>query len=573
MSREGDANKIRRNHCKIDEKIKTASTGLRATFIGIASRICRLDAEAEWPCASEVLVSAVLAAIVTAVELRLSPKVGLLSFPPMYDGVAYVVDAKSAFYRLLSSPRAALEIPYGEGTVYLTPLWDLLIFLSFTVLGEGEWQATATRFWPVFLLLLLVLWVSRRHGSYKTAVVPLLLTALLPTISASLRTGVSEYFAPTILMFAPTTTQAYIADLRPDLLSSVLMLWAVVPLFEHLENPDKRTWLVSSTAAGLCVLAKSSTLLLGLCAWGIAIAHAFISNRSQFLATFRSAVWGLIPFSLLVGPWVILGGANVALAYFLSNVFSPLWWTNSHPTFVSEATYYWQLFPLHFGYFESWILVALGLAATLASLVRFGILRCREMLGYLIIAIALYGLVSASLDKNYFLGLPFMLILWILTWRSLCPYLKEWFAHRKKFIVALLFLSIYVTVNVFAGFSGAYGLPAYEQRYMAENRNTVRNIAADMRLFLNNSDCFMYAPAYGFPATLQYYMMDKDGGYPRLLFIYISVTPEEFIQQYVSKCKVVLVFQQDIQEVIKYFPVQHISGYFILQPYWSVISQ
>ena len=224
---------------------------------------------------------------------------------------------------------------------------------------------------------------------------------------------------------------------------------------------------------------------------------------------------------------------------------------------------------MEFGYYESWISLALGLAATLASLITPGIHKRAEVLGYLLIAAVLCGIVSASPNKgNPLLGLPFMFSLWILTWRSTAPHLREWFVRRKRFTAAILLLTIYILIILFAGLSGAYGLSANEQQQMVENRNTVRNIAADMRLFLNNSDCFMYAPAYGFPATLQYYMMDKDGAYPKLLWIDQSVTPDEFIQQSVSKCRVVLVDQADVREVAMYFTVGQIN-----EPYYTAIWQ
>jgi hypothetical protein len=524
-----------------------------------------------------ILLVAAVAVVVTGVDIYFSLHVGLLAYPPYYDGISYMLRAKSLFYRLNQyrlDPGLLMFDPASVGReLDLNPislLWQALIWLSFLLFGEGEWQAYTARFWPILLLLLLVLWVVKRRSGGQVMCIALAFAALLPTLSVGLRASLLQYLSglPAGVVANPTL-QWYLADLRPDLLFSVLMLWAVVPLIESVRMLDRRIWLVSGSAAGFAILAKSSTFVMLLFAWFLTIAYVFLENRHRLSATILTSLWSLGPFAILVTPWVLSGAGGRALAYFFVNWSNPLWWSSSSPTLLSEASYYWKLFPVHLGCVESWGILAVALGLSLTMMRK----RARDpdtrMIAYLGLSGALYGVVSAAPNKNYFLGLPFYLLLWVFSWATLAPSIKRW-THGKRVRSWLLLIVVgtYVGLNVVGGSYGLYHYPAGALLVLDENRQTVHEIAVDMRSHLTNDDRFMYAPAYGFPGTLQYYMMDGEGHYPQLLWIDKQKSPEQFIRESVTTCKAVLAYEQDIDtvgEVMSFSPID--------EPYFRAISE
>jgi hypothetical protein len=95
----------------------------------------------------DIAMAGLLAVATTALEVHFSAELGLLAYPPYNDGIGYLLEAKSVFYRLRHEPGPALSTLAGRRA----SLWEALMILSFAMLGEGEWQAYTIRFWPVFL--------------------------------------------------------------------------------------------------------------------------------------------------------------------------------------------------------------------------------------------------------------------------------------------------------------------------------------------------------------------------------------------------------------------------------------
>ena len=497
-----------------------------------------------WPTVEEIVLTAVLALLITALDLYFSRELGLLAHPPGYDGISYVLDAKSAFYHL------------GQGSVsQLTnirvPLWHALILLNFLILGEGEWQAYAVRFWPTFLFLLLVMWVVRRRAGTRVAWAAVLFTALLPTISVGVRSSAWEYFIGTV-NFGPGW---YLADLRPDLLFAVLLLWAVAPLVENVHSLDWVTWLVSGTFAALAVFSKASGSPGLLLAWGLTILYALAVNRRRLKLTILSGLWGAFAFAVLVVPWALAGGAPwvVQHLYFMQ-VLSRHVYGNPQATVLSETTHYWRWFPFHMGRAEGWIVLGVGLVSAAIALKKGQ--RDTRVWAYAGLAVALYLGVCVTPSKNAFNGLPYYLMLWVFGWTAFALILPALASHHRRIPYVLLVVSCLYVAGWIAGSFYALQNWTDEGRVAgAKNREAVLQIAGDLKELLGPGDCFgAGAPAFGFPATLQYYIVDAEETRPTSKYMEDrppSDTAPQDPREQLGDCKAILVFKEDLEEVAK----------------------
>jgi len=528
-----------------------------------------------WPPVGELVLVAVLALIITAVDIYFSIQIGLLAYPPYYDGIGYVLSAKSLFYRLrqlridpLSYTNALLPSinPYA-------PLWQALMLTSFFLIGEGEWQAYTVRFWPTFLLLLLTLWVIRRRTCRQVIWIAVTFTSLLPTISVGLRASVWEYFAGSTALSSYSSSiglQWYLADLRPDLLFSVLLLWTIVPLIECVHDLDRRIWLISGTSSGLAVLVKSSMSPILLFAWALTITYVLAVNGHRLRLTVLTSLWSLLPFAMLVTPWALVGGARSTWEYLYVNfTVQSAFYSNVYPTFLSEATYYWNYFPTHIGNLEGWTILVIGLALSLFSFCKRTGRKDSRIIAYLGTPAALYILLSVASNKNYFAGLSYYLLLWLFSWTVLASFLRTR-ACRNRIVssLLLLILCMYAGFYVVAGFYSLQNVPMERRLAIQENKRVTQEIAMDLRSFLTNNDRFMWAPAYGFPAALQYYMVDKEGRYPQWIWIGVEKSPDQTIRESVSTCKAVLAYEEDIDEVARFMYVHP-----LYRPYFRAIAE
>lgn len=505
-----------------------------------------------WPTGREIILALAFALLITAIDILFSMQVGLLAYPPYYDGISYVLSAKKLFYALkqLSDNPGSLEI-YKLIVDRINPpvLWQALIVLSFFVLGEGEWQAYTVRFWPIFLFFLITLWVVRRRGGTQIAIFALLFTSLLPTISVGIRSISWEYFTGKASFFL----EWYLADLRPDLLFTALLLWSIVPLIEQVHNLNKWTLLISGFSGGLAVLAKTSAAPILFFAWGLSILYIFIANRSKLSSTVRLVcLWGLSPLAIVIVPYAIAGGAKWIINYYYINLAIGVY-AIPNSTFLSEIVYYWKLFPFHMGHLEGWTALGIGLLSLVIAWKKK--LRDNSLLAYLGLSAALYILISITPNKNYFVGLPCYLLLWIFSCATLASIVKMCnIRNRTVTVTIVLFLSLYTITVILSSLYALQNWPA-EVRYAAKkNREATLQIAGVLKQVLTSNDCFTYLPAFGYPATLQYYMMDHEGVYPEStrIDVFPPVKPEQFVKDEVSKCKAILIYNEDVQEVSKF---------------------
>jgi len=497
----------------------------------------------DWPKVSELLLLIGLAFVVTAADTYFSQRIGLLASPPVYDGVAYMSDAKQALLELDSwkeRPIHAVNVMMGNRY----PVWMTLLVLNFGLFGVGEWQAYAVRFWPTLLILAATFWVVRRHAGAAAGWAAALFAALLPTLSLNLRSAaVGQQLYPS----------GYLTDLRPDLLFACLLMLAVVLVVEHAHAFDERTAILAGTCAGLAALVKTSAMSAVFLACGLAGSYVLLNDRRNWGRHLLTSLWALLAFALLVVPWMLAGGLELIIVYLreLFTIHLSLY-TNPNPTFRSEATYYLPLLVSHMG----WETVALILACPLLLAVaavrrRAAASAVRPALVYAGVGAALYALVSASPAKNYFLGLPSYLFLWIFCWLAASTVIASWPALTNKLGGGLLAVAI-ALVSV-TGVLGVRGLNSWQGREFAEgsrDRAVMQQIAVDLREVLSNDQYFFTMPAYGNPAALLFYMPDHQGRLPgaRIIDGLKSPPVDVFLQEEIEVAKAVLIYADGNKE-------------------------
>jgi hypothetical protein len=518
-----------------------------------------------WPTVQDIGITAFLAIILTALEIYFSSQIGLLSYPPGQDGITYMGLTKDIFYRSrlntgwlwFQQPAPILSLVTQVSNAFIpTPLWYLLILLSFLVFGEGEWQCYTVRFWPTFLLLLLMLWVIRRRGNSTIAWLCVAFTALLPTISVSLRSSIRDYFTGQVDFASNFASRGYLADLRPDLLFTVLLLWAIVPLVEHSHNLTRRSLLVSGTFAGLAILCKASASPLLLFAWGLTFLYVFVINSRKFRATVLICLWAILPFGLLLNPFILAGGAKRMFDYLFSALTAGrVLYVNPNATFLSEATFYWLHFPSHIGQFESWLILGAGFLSFLLAWVKLK-RTDSKLLAYLCLSVALYIVPSITPNKNFFVGLSYYLLLWLFSWAALTPILL-WVSHNRFKAGLLTLAALYTATTIFGGFYSLQIFPVGYKQAGLNNRHKLQQVSNYLQSTLTTDDCFVLPDYFQYSSYIYYKMINSKTMNYRPVIWDASSPPNtltSFVRNEVSKCKVILVYQEDMEKVSKYLP-------------------
>ncbi|OGW82664.1 MAG: hypothetical protein A3C47_00550 [Omnitrophica bacterium RIFCSPHIGHO2_02_FULL_51_18] len=501
----------------------------------------------QWPGCSLLLLGAVLAVLVTALDIYLSGQLGLLSQPLRYDGVSYVLGAKSYFYHFshqwLHRPLPLLRELFSNEA----PLWRAVLLFSFMVFGEGEWQAFTVRFWPTWLLLILIGWILKRRVGNRIAYSAILLTALLPTLSVGLRSLPQEFFSKTVSF----GQEWYLADLRPDLLMVALMLWAVVLLIENSKIFDRRIFFVSGIFAGLSVLAKPSALSMLMISWGTAILYVLIAYRPQWRKMVPLILWALLSFGIEITPWALSGGFGWVF-YYLQFAFTKGIKLYSIPnaTLFSELKYYWEYYFRHMGWVEGRVILAAGATAFAANCLKGQ--GDKRLWFYVTLAGLLYLLVAFTPNKNYFLGLPYYFLLWIFSWSAVAPWLSLWNRRRAAAIFLALATGMYVLGCLGAAAYAFVKWPPDERLAGPENRRVTLQIAEDLKQILSPEDFYIPVSAYGYPATLSCYLVDEKGRFPANLSPSDPTLPVEDLIKESARCKAIMVFDEAIEETSRF---------------------
>ena len=488
----------------------------------------------DWLNLKELSCLIAFALAVVAADIYYSQKLGLLAFPPYYDGIAYMCAAK---YAILSLPswmqhpmRAAL---FMFGNHY--PLWKILLFVNFKVFGIGEWQSYAVRFWPTLIILSTIFWVSRRRAGSLVAWAAVFFTALLPTLSLNFLSAALGH---------PIYPHGYLADLRPDLLFAAFIMLFVGVMVEHANNFDQSTSLIAGISAALAILTKATAISLVVLSFGICVAFVLFVNRTNIRRTVVTMLWALLPLTVLLLPWLLAGGLENTFVYVKRALKLELpHYSNAHPTLRTEFTYYWFWLVKHMG----WATVVLTGASPLLLWLSNKTKNTERppvylQFIYLIIAIALYCLVSLIPPKNYFVGLPCYLTLWIFCVGSVSLLIASFQPSRAAWGLFL----IAITTVCFIGIGAVNGLRTWQGHEFEEGRQdriALQQIAKDLRQLLSNQQSFISMSAYGAPGTILFYMPDREGAFPQGILVFRTgeLTISEFLQKTVEPAKAVLI--------------------------------
>jgi hypothetical protein len=478
------------------------------------------------------------AALLVTVDIVFSEHAGTLAYPPGYDGVAYVLQAKGVYLQILHGQllSAADFLLIGQ-----SPLWETLMAGHWLVLGEGEWQTFTIRIWPIALWLCLVWTVLRRRAGIRPALIGTTAAALLPAISTGLRASGVETITGDVNFLGDW----YLNDLRPDFFAAVLQLWAIAVIVES-DRPRKLSWIASGALEALAVYAKPSIFPLLILTWLVCVVLIF---RRQRVSSRASGDWmraSTLALAVLLLPWMSRGGIIRDLGYTFGEAVTYQAAYNPTHDLLSKLSYYAADLINHLGRVEG-PLVLVGAAALCATALRQRL--DADDVPYLLLAVMMYGALTIPGAKNPIAGLAISLPIFAFVCAGLARHWRKASPRYRTTIGPLAFavVSVYVIGIISAGIWGFIRLPSSESEGPREARAITGQIVLALKQTTTSTGCFFYLPAFGYPATLQYYMMDADGRYPTTPPI--EVDPASRVADYVrlaNNCSAVLVLKEDL---------------------------
>jgi hypothetical protein len=485
---------------------------------------------------------------------------GYLARPPDYDGVGYLYFAEAPYHLLLGLHLKQAAIRLDD----ITPLWTALLTAHYLALGQGVWQAFAARFWAVALLLVLVWWVVRRRAPWPLAAAAVVLTVLLPMVSAGVRSASWELASG----LANYNEDWGLDDLRPDLLVAVLVLWSAALVVEGESTPARWRYLRSAVFAAAAVLVKPSTAPVSLAAWGVALALGWLAARRD-PERMRSSLYAIALFVLVVLPWATVGRGVVTTAgyfYEAAVAYKGAYAMNLDP--LSSAAYYIARIPAQVGQLEALpVAVAAVLLAVALWRRRLGVAE----LTYGVLVLLFYAAFTATSNKNPHVGEWVSLALWLFVLAGASRLAAaRWVPALPRLPAAVLAAAVAYAVLVYAaGAAATAAWPANETRADAHLVAVTDSLAGELDRHVGPKDCFSYAPGPGWPASLQLLLRQRDGATAQSTPIDVDPTATS-IDAYLAtakRCPAIVVYRDDIKQVAKVFfcpPVR--------QPYLQALS-
>jgi len=499
-----------------------------------------------WPSFRSVLACSLAAAVAIAIDTYFSLQVGYLSKPPDYDGVSYLVYARAPLLLLHSGHvRTALH----EVLTGISPLWVSVLTMQQVILGDGTWQAFSARFWPLALLVVLVYWIVSRRATRSLAIAAVAMTSVLPFVSAAVRSSSLEFLSGQ----ANYSDHFWLEDVRPDFLTSVLILWSAAALVEHSQAPRRSAYVVSAVLAAAAVLSKTSTAPIALTAWGVALILNWLWNRRRGEAT-RMTLFAAILLTVLLIPWAVFAGGALTVVSYLKAIMA---YTSDYALPggpLGGLTYFLVRLPNQLGYVEVWPVVAGALIAAVALVRRR--LGPAEMT-YAAIALLLYAVFTLTPSKNPLVGTWISLSIWIFFWASVSSLAKaRWPEPIQRASPAVLAVVGLYTLFVYS--LGAFALmswPLSEQRANAQLSAVTTEVAQELGRHMSTGQCFAYIPGPGWPNSISLLLMDANGNAPGTTPSDVdpTTTTVEAYVGYASRCEAVLAYREDIARVAPVF--------------------
>ena len=495
-----------------------------------------------WPSLATILGCSVASAAAVAIDALFSAQEGYLSRPAFYDGAGYMFFART-LYELIRGLH--LRTVYHLLINAITPGWNLVLALHYLIFGAGPWQAFTVRFWPVSLFFLLVYWTVRRRATRTLAIVAVVLTALLPMISAGVRSSSLEYLSG----YSNWLENWYLDDLRPDLLAIALILWAVAVLAEHSDEPGRATFVVSALFAVAAVLIKPSTSPLLLLAWGGAVTFVWFINRRR-PGVSRNALLGVTLLALLLAPWAVLGGIQNVTAYLYEGLVTYASVYNTSDNIFQRLWYFVSRIPTDLGPVEGWLVVAGAVLATIAlARRRLG----RAELLYASTAFVFYATFAVTTTRNTHVPEWTSMALWLYVLACLAHLAASWQWPSPRLVPALLgAVGLYALILYSFGVFALVNWPANERESNVQLLAVTADLAGELDRRITATDCFISSPGPGWPASIQFVLVKARRDAPGTLGLDPSLPPSFYVQA-AKSCKAVITFREDISVVAQAF--------------------
>jgi hypothetical protein len=509
----------------------------------------------------------VFAALVTAGDLLLSTRLGLLANPILYDGLTYLVESEHGPAWQLIRPSAQNGVPSWEAYPVSTPLidavpalglfrkhapvWNMLLSFSFAELGVGDWQAYTARFWPTALLLLLVYKVVRDHSTPTLAWVAVLATSMTPVVSVSIRSATYERFISQNVDFG---REWFRADLRPDYPFAVAMLWTTYVLLAWLKRPSPALAVLLGVLSALSVLTKPSVFPAILVILAMAGLFGLVARRQAVVGHLRQVAIAMGVGLVLLIPWIASDALGVIVEYITVNT------TEMRPLWIRSPTAFTS--PLgrvqsYLGFADSlmgsevWLVLVVGAALTLR------LWRTRSGLSISMLGLLWVGLVALVLTLTLpgvqpSLGLLAILALWLASWSAISQYavvgLRR-FGVREGLVAT--FACAYVLALGGLAWYAYVSWPAYGRDVGPKNRETTDRIAQDVSRIMKPDEILIAVETWGFPMSIARHM----DPFPRLfmtdgmfLLSRDGLTPDAMADQVLrdcSECSIVVTLDTD----------------------------
>jgi len=513
-----------------------------------------------WPGFRVILGCSAVAAIAVAVDTYFSAQEGYLARAPDYEGIGYLRSARTVYLLLrhLHVRTALTELNS------IAPLWTYLQTLQYFIIGDGTWQAFTVRFWPVALLLILVYWIVRARATREMAMAAVALTALLPMVSASVRSSSWEFLSGRADYFEDWGLD----DLRPDFLAAVLILWSVASLAEHHRAPRRSAYLISAAFAAAAVLTKPSTAAFNLAAWAMVLGLLWIWGRDA--ATLRMTALAMTFLVVLLVPWAIVGGGLVAAItrlYGAAVTYGGAY--SAGGTLPERLSYYLARLPTQLGQVEVGIVIIGSLLLTVMMLRRHldrGELTYAALVGFFYVTFS----IPANKDPN--IGEWISLSVWIFFLAGASRYLSaRWPVKVRRASPALLAaVGMYALLAYSLGLVALANWPANESNTNTQLRTVTTQLAQELGRHIGVNGCFTYVPGPGWPASIQYLLMDSNGKTPASTSIDVDPTTTS-VDDYLlaaRQCAAFIVYKEDIAQVAQVFFAPAVR-----QPYLRALAE
>lgn len=465
-----------------------------------------------------VVAILLLAALVTANDLLLSARLGLLANPVLSDGLAYLLQTEIALsdmekLRAPSLPPPGLSIDASPLAMTLfhylpivrlyrehAPIWSMLITLQYQLLGPGEWQAHTAKFWAIALLLLIMFALVRRQSTTAFAWVAVLLTSTVPVVSTSVRSATYELFISKSVNFGQ---EWFLSDPRPDFSLSVAGLFMISAFFVWWARPNRWTTLLLGGAFGIAAMVKPTVLSALLVALGALAAYAWLLRRTQPLPSIWQFVAAAAIGMACLVPWIVTGGLERTITYVVLNstILAGIWAGTGMSTGV-DPLYYWRSFDEMMGS-EAWIVLGLGLAALALRWWR-GEARLHEIAGFVFVGLALAAYLSVTPSKSWPVGPVIYLPLWAAAWCALAPVAVRMLKRIRldpKVLVAGA--GLYCALLVAGSWYAYARWPAYGRDTGPTNRRTTTELSGELNRLLAPGGALLSMEMWGYPGVFR----------------------------------------------------------------------